>query len=177
MASVATISMSLELRGELVDGQALAVLAVVVDDGDRLGLELRRDVLGHAGGLGGVVGEDPVEHLAVGHDVGQLGVGGRRAHHHEAVLLERGQHGPGLAREGGADEAEDLLVVDVLVEHGRRLGGIALGVELLERDLVVGVGLVELLDRHLGAVADVDAQVGGVTGERADEGDRELLAS
>ena len=81
-----------------------------------------------------------------------------------------------LTGERRADEAEDVLVADVLVEHGRRLGGIALGVELLQGDLeLVAVRLVELLDGDLGAVADVDAEVGGVAGERADERDRQLL--
>ena len=44
-----------------------------------------------------------------------------------------------------------------------RLGGIALGVELRLGDLVVLVLGVELVDSHLGAVADVDAEVGRVT--------------
>ena len=178
MASVATISMSASRAAASSWSSARPfpysllswTIAIVA------GWSVVRQVLDDAGRLGGVVGEHAVEHAAAGHDVGELDVGGRGAHHHEALFGEGGQHGPGLTGEGGADEAEDVLVADVVVEHRRRLGGIALGVELLEGDVeLVGVLLVELLDGHLGAVADVDAEVGGAAGERAHERDRELL--
>jgi hypothetical protein len=147
-----------------------------VDDGDRRRLEGRRQVLRDASRLGGVVGKHAVEHAAVGYDGRQLDVRRRGADHDQPLLLEGGQHGPGLTRERRAHEAEDVLVADVIVEDGRRLGGIALRVELFEGDVELGVRLVELLDRDTGAVSDVDAEVGGVTRERADERDGELGA-
>ena len=51
---------------------------------------------------------------------------------------------------------------------------VTLGVEVRERDLAVRVLLVVLVDGQLDAVLDVDAEVGVVAGQRAEEADLEV---
>src|SRR5690606_10743147 len=155
--------------------QARAVLGRVVDDEHALGADVLQ-VGRHRGRLGVVVADDAVEGVpAVG---GQRRVGRRRRHGHQAGLREHLAGGRGLAGERRADDADDVVVAHDLAHQRGGLRRVALGVELLQGHLAVGVRLEELLEREGGAVDDVDAEVRGRAREGTDVGeDRRAVAA
>ena len=91
------------------------------------------------------------------------------------ACVEVGEHGLRLTGERRADDAEDRLVGDVPVLLARRLGRVALGVELLQLVGELRALLVPLVDGDLHAVPDVHAEVGVVAGEGPDQADGDLL--
>ena len=94
----------------------------------------------------------------------------------EAGLVERRVGGLGLTGEGGADDADDLLVVDGLLGQRRRLRRVTLRVVVLEGDLAVGVLLVVVVEGEVDAVLDVDAEVGVRAGEGTEHADLVVAA-
>ena len=132
------------------------------------------DVLRGGGTLGGVVAENAEEGLPA--VVGELRVGGRRRDRDEAGLVERRVGGLGLTGESGADDADDLLVVDGLLGQGRSLRRVTLRVVVLEGDLAVRVLLVVVVEGEVHAVLDVDAQVGVRAGEGTEHADLVVAA-
>ena len=94
----------------------------------------------------------------------------------EAGLVERRVGGLGLTGERGADDADDLLVVDGLLGQGRGLRRVTLRVVVLEGDLAVGVLLVVVVEGEVHAVLDVDAQVGVRAGEGTEHADLVVAA-
>jgi hypothetical protein len=152
-------------------GQTHAVVGIVLDQAGLLRLELV-DELDECRALDRVVAQAPEERLpAVG---GEIGVRRRRCDVDEAVVLEDAAGGLGLTGEGEADDADDVVVLRRLRHRAGGLRGIPLGVDLLERDLAVGIGLVVFVDGGLRTVVDVDAELSIRPGHRAEVGDRQL---
>jgi hypothetical protein len=102
-------------------------------------------------------------------------VGGRRGDRRETGLEEGLAGGQRLTGEARTDQAPDRVVVDDLRRKARSGVRAALGVELLQADLAVGVLVVVLLQRQVDAVDHVLAEGTGVAGQRAEE--REVLAA
>ena len=131
-------------------GDAFAVLLLVVDDGQLLGLDLGGDIF--AGGRALlVVGADGAEHHLV-FLLGDGGVGGRRGNHENAFVLVQLRGGLGGAGTEMADHELDFLVDDLVGDRDRlfRFAGVIHDdpFEFLAVDAALGV---DLLDRHLGA--------------------------
>src|SRR5690606_19878876 len=105
--------------------------------------------------------------------LGQRRVGRRRGDLRQARLVEDVARGLRLTGERQADDTHDLLGVDHLGDDAGRLLRNTLGLELLELDLTVLVGVVVLLHRQLDAVQDVLTQRGVLTvdGARVSDGD------
>ena len=141
---------------------------------DLLRLHRVLDVLGDAGALHGVVGQQPVEDAPA--VVLQRGVGGRRRDDREHGLVEDRVGVLRLTGEGRADDADDRRVADDAAGQLRGLVGRALRVELLQLDLAVRVGRVELVDGELGAVVDRDAEARVLAGVGAEEGEGQAAA-
>lgn len=152
-----------EARGDLL-GETDAVVGVVGHDADLCVAEGVDHVLGDGRTLDGVVGETAVEGLPP--EGGEVRVGGRGGEREQARLVEDVAGRLGLARERGAEEAEDVRVADDLRCDLGGLLRVSLGVEGLEDDLAVGVGLVVLVERELCAVEDVLPERGVRTGQR-----------
>ena len=158
-----------ELLLELV-GQALAVLALVLDDGDLVAELVVDDVVGGVGALDVVAAagaEDVVEAL-----LGELRVGrGRGDLQHALVVVHARRRDRARRAEVPVDEHHAL--VDELVGHRHRLLRVAgvvtdLDLELLAADAALGV---QVLRRQLGAALHLLAEDGVLPGDRAGDGD------
>jgi hypothetical protein len=149
-------------------GEALAVGALVVDDGDLLALEVLGQVgAGHQALL--VVATHDAEDVLQA-ALGDLRVGRHRRHRDLRLVVDVG----GRDRRARTPVAvhEDDLLVDHRVGHRNgllRVAGVVADFELqlLAEDAALGV---DVGDRHLGALADLVARRGVLTGHRAGDG-------
>jgi hypothetical protein len=156
-------------------GQTDAVLLVVADHVGLLRGRGPDEEVDDPGALVGVVRDHAVPVLPAvlrqtrvrrrGRDAGNL------------RLLQDRTDRPGLTREGGTDESDDLVLLDRLLGEGDRLVGAALAVVLDQLELHRGVRGVVLVDRELRAVARRDHDAGVLAGQVTHEPDLQSLAA
>src|SRR6266566_4335225 len=161
-------ALALHRRSDEV-GDALAVVLVVVDDEDLLRVQRAGDELADAGALDPVSGQDPVPELPA--LLRERHVGGRGGDAGDLALLQDGADLLRLAGERGADQADDLVLVDGLLGQRRRLLRSGLTVVGDQLDLGLRAGRVVLVDRHRCAVLRRDHDAGVLAGQVAHEAD------
>ena len=154
--------------------QAEAVVGAVVDHADLLEVQRVLHVVGDGRTLHGIVGQPTEECLPA--VLTERRVRRRSRSGDQSGLVEDTAGGLRLTGERRADEADGVLIVDDLWRDRGRLLRVALGVERLQLNLAAGIGGVVLVDGHLHAVLDVDAECGVGAVERAGHGDRHRRA-
>ena len=160
-------------------GESLAVVPLVVEDGDLLDLQLADGEIHLQAGLG-VVGGDGPEEVGILAALGQVGIRGRGGHDDDPGVLVDAEGGLGRPAADVADDGLDVLGNQL----GRRIGGhfrladvvldeelhlpaqdAALGVDLLD-DHLRGLDRREAVGGEIAAVGAGHAELDRVGGEK-----------